>query len=82
MKQFEEQYYGQHDDLDIEYESLWSNADIILQELENHFEDAFYAKVFLSRIFMVSILVFIAQLCIFSLHKRRAMKRANDSWRI
>ena len=61
MKQFEQQHESKHDKLGSEYEALWTNVTIILEELEKHFEDRFYAKVFLSHIFMVLILVTMAQ---------------------
>lgn len=54
MKQFEMQHDGQHDKLGNEYEGLWTNVDVILEEIEKHFEDEpFYAKVLLSEIFVV-----------------------------
>ena len=59
MKQFEQQHESKHDKLDSEYECLWTNVTIILEELEKHFEDRFYAKVFLSHIFMVGPYLFL-----------------------
>ena len=53
MKQFEQQHESKHDKLGSEYEALWTNVKTILEDLERHFEDRFYAKVFLSHIFMV-----------------------------
>ena len=54
MKQMSQQHGGDHDQLSIEYEELWTNPDIILDQLEQHFEDDFNAKRFLSNLFMVN----------------------------
>ena len=55
MKQFEVQHESKHEELSSQYEALWTNVALILEELEKHFEDRFHAKVFLSKMFMVSI---------------------------
>jgi hypothetical protein len=49
MKQ---QQDGEHDQLCLEYEGLWSNVDLILEKIEKHVNDQFCAKVCLSEIFM------------------------------
>ena len=46
MKQFEQQHESKHDKLGSEYEALWTNVTIILEELEKHFEDRFYANIY------------------------------------
>ena len=43
----------EHDQLNTEYDELWSNPDIILEGLEKHFDETFDAKCFLTDIFMV-----------------------------
>ena len=53
MKQMAQQHGSDHDQLSIEYEEMWTNPDLILDQLEKHFEDDFHAKGFLSDLFMV-----------------------------
>ena len=53
MKQMVQQHGGDHDQLSIEYEELWTNPDIILDQLEQHFDDDFDTKGFLSDLFTV-----------------------------
>lgn len=50
------QHDGKHDELGKEYEELWTNVDVILEEIEKHFAEdkKFYAKVCLSHIFVVN----------------------------
>ena len=38
-----------------EYDELWTNTTIILEQLEKHMDDPFDAKCFLSDLFMVTI---------------------------
>ena len=56
MKQFEMQHDGKHDELGKEYEDLWTNVDVILEEIEKNFpeEKKFHAKIYLSHIFVVN----------------------------
>ena len=76
MRQFEQQHYGKHDELATEFEALWSNVAIILQELERHTKDKFHAKVFLTQIFVVSLKHMNALIVPF--HNRRATGIANN----
>ena len=48
-----QQHGGDHDQLSIEYEEMWTNPDLILGQLEQHFGDDFDAKGFLSDLLMV-----------------------------
>jgi hypothetical protein len=47
-----QQHDSIHDQLNVEYEELWSNPEIILEQLEEHFDDPFDAKCFLADFFM------------------------------
>ena len=51
-----QQHDSIHDQLNVEYEELWSNPEIILEQLEEHFDDPFDAKCFLADFFMVTTL--------------------------
>jgi hypothetical protein len=53
MSHMKQQQDGEHDQLCLEYEGLWSNVDLILEKIEKHVNDQFCAKVCLSEIFMV-----------------------------
>lgn len=76
MRQFEQQHYGNHDELAMEFEALWSNVAIILQELERHTKDKFHAKAFLTQLFVVSLKQINALIVPF--HNRRAISVANN----
>ena len=54
-KQMAQQHESIHDQLNEEYEELWSNPRVILEQLEEYFDDTFDAKCFLSDIFMVTL---------------------------
>ena len=54
MALLKQQHDGEHDKLSLDYECLWSNGALILEEIESHFaEDTFQAQVLLSHILMV-----------------------------
>ena len=42
-----------HDQLNEEYDELWTNPTVILEQLEQLFDDPFDAKCFLADFFMV-----------------------------
>ena len=58
MKQIAQQHDGKHDQMSTEYEELMTNPNIILGQLEEHFDDEFDAKGFLSDLFMVYTSIF------------------------
>ena len=58
-----QQHDSVHDQLNAEYEELWSNPAIILEQLEEHFDDPFDAKCLLADLFMVTTLITIT-MCI------------------
>lgn len=52
-KHMVQQQDTKHDQLNMEYDALWSNTEIILEQLEHNFDTTFDAKCFLTDIFMV-----------------------------
>ena len=54
MKQFEQQHYGKHDEVNLEYDELWIVPTIILLDLERHYKEKYNAKAVLTEIFVVS----------------------------
>ena len=46
-------YAGEYDELEMDYRGLWTTDDIILAQIEGHFEHKFHAKGFLSDIVVV-----------------------------
>ena len=54
VKQFEQQHYGKHDEVNLEYDELWIVPTIILLDLERHYKEKYNAKAVLTEIFVVS----------------------------